>query len=244
MSQCFRGLSVDQLQRPPQQSLGVAQPPFGLADGRPQILPARRNSQRTDLGELLPIPLYVFGDDRQSWPRQGRSWLPVWPRPPSQIEPPCVGGAVGSVAALCIRCPSATTCEPSRATTRRRSTCASGSTPTSRRRRRRPRGATRSPPSCRASSGTAIPTAAPSALRAAIAELARRRAGPGVRRQRIERGAADAAADLRRRRVARVATFEPTYQLHGHIARLTGATVVEGERARRLHARPRCRGRA
>jgi histidinol-phosphate aminotransferase len=29
----------------------------------------------------------------------------------------------------------------------------------------------------------------------------------------------------------RVATFEPTYQLHGHIARLTGATVVETERA-------------
>jgi histidinol-phosphate aminotransferase len=28
-----------------------------------------------------------------------------------------------------------------------------------------------------------------------------------------------------------VATFEPTYQLHGHIARLTGATVVEGARA-------------
>lgn len=28
-----------------------------------------------------------------------------------------------------------------------------------------------------------------------------------------------------------VATFEPTYQLHGHIARITGATVVEGERA-------------
>jgi histidinol-phosphate aminotransferase len=28
-----------------------------------------------------------------------------------------------------------------------------------------------------------------------------------------------------------VATFEPTYQLHGHIARVTGATVVEGERA-------------
>jgi histidinol-phosphate aminotransferase len=27
-----------------------------------------------------------------------------------------------------------------------------------------------------------------------------------------------------------VATFEPTYQLHGHIARLTGATVVETER--------------
>lgn len=28
-----------------------------------------------------------------------------------------------------------------------------------------------------------------------------------------------------------VATFEPTYQLHGHIARITGARVVEGERA-------------
>jgi histidinol-phosphate aminotransferase len=28
-----------------------------------------------------------------------------------------------------------------------------------------------------------------------------------------------------------VVTFEPTYQLHAHIARLTGATVVEGERA-------------
>jgi histidinol-phosphate aminotransferase len=28
-----------------------------------------------------------------------------------------------------------------------------------------------------------------------------------------------------------VATFEPTYQLHGHIARLTGARVAEGERA-------------
>ena len=29
----------------------------------------------------------------------------------------------------------------------------------------------------------------------------------------------------------RVVSFEPTYQLHGHIARLTGATVVEVERA-------------
>lgn len=28
-----------------------------------------------------------------------------------------------------------------------------------------------------------------------------------------------------------VATFEPTYQLHGHIARLTGATVIETDRA-------------
>ena len=29
---------------------------------------------------------------------------------------------------------------------------------------------------------------------------------------------------------ARVVVFEPTYQLHGHIARITGATVVAGER--------------
>ena len=29
----------------------------------------------------------------------------------------------------------------------------------------------------------------------------------------------------------RVVTFEPTYQLHGHIARVTGTTVVEAERA-------------
>ena len=28
-----------------------------------------------------------------------------------------------------------------------------------------------------------------------------------------------------------VATFEPTYQLHGHIARITGASTVEGERS-------------
>ena len=60
--------------------------------------------------------------------------------------------------------------------------------------------------------------------------LASRAARSGVRRQRIERGAADAAAGLRRLRVARVVTFEPTYQMHGHIARLTGSTVVEGER--------------
>ncbi|HWM21775.1 MAG TPA: aminotransferase class I/II-fold pyridoxal phosphate-dependent enzyme, partial [Ilumatobacteraceae bacterium] len=28
-----------------------------------------------------------------------------------------------------------------------------------------------------------------------------------------------------------VATFEPTYQLHSHIGRITGSTVVEGERS-------------
>ena len=34
-----------------------------------------------------------------------------------------------------------------------------------------------------------------------------------------------------------VLTFEPTYQLHAHIARITGATVVEVERGGGLHAR-------
>ncbi len=35
-----------------------------------------------------------------------------------------------------------------------------------------------------------------------------------------------------------VATFEPTYQLHGHIARLTGARTVEGERDARFALDP------
>jgi histidinol-phosphate aminotransferase len=35
-----------------------------------------------------------------------------------------------------------------------------------------------------------------------------------------------------------VATFEPTYQLHGHIARLTGTTVVEGERTANFELDP------
>ena len=38
-----------------------------------------------------------------------------------------------------------------------------------------------------------------------------------------------------------VATFEPTYQLHGHIARLTGTDGGRGRAGRRLHARPRPR---
>ena len=61
---------------------------------------------------------------------------------------------------------------------------------------------------------------------------ARRRRRAGLRRQRLERGAADAAAHLRRRTAARSATFEPTYQLHSHIARITGTVG----RRRRAHA--------
>ena len=71
------------------------------------------------------------------------------------------------------------------------------------RRRRRPRGATRSPPSCPASSGTAIPTAPPPRCATAIAEL------HGVRPDQVfaangsQRGAADAAARPTPARAAR-----------------------------------------
>ena len=62
----FSPVSSDQLQRPAQQPLGIAQALFGLADRCPEILATRRNRQRANLCKLLPISLYVFGDDRQS----------------------------------------------------------------------------------------------------------------------------------------------------------------------------------
>ena len=43
-AQCFRPVSGDQLQRPAQQPLGVAQALFGLADRRPKILAPGRDS--------------------------------------------------------------------------------------------------------------------------------------------------------------------------------------------------------
>ena len=103
--------------------------------------------------------------------------------------------------------------------------------------------ATRWPPSCRrASTGTATPTGPPPRCGPRIAELARRPRRAGVRGQRLQRGAADAAARLRRRRPhGRSRSSRPT-RCTRHIARVTGTAVVEGERARRLHARPR-RGR-
>ena len=126
-----------------------------------------------------------------------------------------------------------------RATTRRRSTCRSGSTPTSRPSPAARRLARRAaPPSCRGSTGTATPTARATELRAAIAALHGVAPRAGVRRQRLERGAADACCSPTAARGRTVATFEPTYQLHGHIARITGTSVVEGRAARRLHARP------
>ena len=62
----FWPVAGNQLQRPAQQSLGVAQALLGFADRRPEILATCRDPQRADFCELLPISLYVFGDDRQS----------------------------------------------------------------------------------------------------------------------------------------------------------------------------------
>ena len=62
----FSPVSSDQLQGPAQQPLGIAQTLFGLADGCPEILATRRDRQRANFCKLLPISLYVFGDDRQS----------------------------------------------------------------------------------------------------------------------------------------------------------------------------------
>jgi len=36
---------------------------FGLADRRPKVFPFCRNTERSNLGKLLSISLYVFGDN-------------------------------------------------------------------------------------------------------------------------------------------------------------------------------------
>ena len=138
----------------------------------------------------------------------------------------------------------ATTCARWRATTRRRSTSTvrlntnESPEPPPRGVARRARG--------RAVAGVdwhRYPDRAATELRDGDRRAARRRPGAGLRGQRLERGAADAAASPTAARAARSPMFEPTYALHGHIARLTGTGGGEGERARRLHPRPR-RGRA
>ena len=95
--------------------------------------------------------------------------------------------------------PPATTSPSWRATTRRRSTWRSGSTPTSRPSRRptalrRPCWPLLSP----ASTGTATPTGPPPACAPASAPCTASIPTPGLRGQRLQRGAADPAADLRR----------------------------------------------
>ena len=74
-------------------------------------------------------------------------------------------------------------------------------------------------------------------LREAIGALARRAAPPRSSRPTARTRCCRPCSWPMPVPAATVVTFEPTYQLHGHIARLTGALVAEGERRRRLHAR-------
>jgi hypothetical protein len=67
----FSPISGDQLECAPQQSLGVSQALLRFAHGRTEVFASRWNAERSDLGELLPISLYVFGDHRQS----GSDWV-------------------------------------------------------------------------------------------------------------------------------------------------------------------------
>ena len=162
--------------------------------------------------------------------RPGRGRRPRRPRRQRPRRPGRAGDAV---------CPCATTSRRWRATTRPRSTSRSGSTPTSRPSRRRRPGATPSPPSCRRLDWHRYPDRAAAELRAAIAALHGVEPGAGLRGQRLERGAADAAARLRR---ARAGAWPPSSRPTSCTATSPGSpapTVVEGERARRLHARPR-----
>ena len=107
-----------------------------------------------------------------------------------------------------------------RATTRPRSTWRCASTPTSRPSRRRPRSRDASRGRARAaSSGTATPTAPPRELRARDRRPPRRRARAGLRGQRVERGAADAAASPTAGRAARSPCSSRPTRCTRHIAR-------------------------
>ena len=128
---------------------------------------------------------------------------------------------------------SATTSPRSRATTRPRSTSRCGSTPTSRPApppaafvdaRRRGRGRRRLAPLPRPGGHRAARARSPP-----LHGVARR---AGLRRQRLQRGAADPPAHLRRAGPHRSPPSSPPTRCTRHIARITGATaVVEGERA-------------
>ncbi len=111
-----------------------------------------------------------------------------------------------------------------------------GSTPTSRPSRRRPAFADALADELARVDWHRYPDRAAAALRAAHRRAARRRRRPGLRGQRLERGAADAAASPTAGPAARSPSFEPTYALHSHIARLTGTDGRRG-RARRTTSR-------
>ncbi len=83
---------------------------------------------------------------------------------------------------------------------------------------------------------TATPTAPPRDLRDALGRPPRATGRAGVLRQRLQRGAADAAAHLRRARAGAPRCSSPPTRCTRHIARITGTEVVVGERARRLLA--------
>ena len=80
--------------------------------------------------------------------------------------------------------------------------------------------------SCATRRSTATPTARRAALRDALGAAPRPAGRAALLRQRLQRGAADAAPHLRRARAGASSMFEPTYALHSHIARITGTEVV------------------
>ena len=229
LPQCFRSFQSDQLQCSPEQSLGISKALFGLADGRPKIFSARRNSERTDFGELLPISLYVFGDDRQSC----RDWVVhgVQSGPSvGQIESP-------SLAVLSVSWP------PVHSVTVRddlRALEGYHSPQVDVRIRLNTNEAPTPPPAAWRDAFAAelsrvewhrYPDRSASALRAAIAE------SHHVRPDQVF--AANGSNEVLQTLLLayagpgrRVVTFEPTYQMHGHIARLTGCDRGRG-RARR-----------
>ena len=117
-----------------------------------------------------------------------------------------------------------------RDTTLPRSTSRSASTPTSRRCRHPRSGSTSCATNSGGSTSTAIPIATSPSYEAP-GRVPRRRPGPGVLRQRVQRGAAVPVVRLRGAGRS-VALFEPTYALHSHIASLTATSVVAPGAAR------------
>ncbi len=57
--------SAKDLERSSKQTFRVPQALLGFPDGGAHIVAPGRDSERTSLGELLSIPLYVFGNHRQ-----------------------------------------------------------------------------------------------------------------------------------------------------------------------------------
>ena len=82
----FSPVSAGQLECSTNESLGGAQTLFCFTDRGAEIFAAQWNLQRADLGELLSISLYVFGDDRQGC-GNGVVHVPslAWSRPKSRL---------------------------------------------------------------------------------------------------------------------------------------------------------------